>query len=268
LILVRRILVAIALAVVLTSIIQAEAQTTNPPAATISSARELIVGTKEAPPFSMKAPDGTWQGISIELWRGVARENDLRYRFAEESNVQDLLDGVAAGKYDVAVAAMTPTAAREQAVDFTQPFYSSGLGIVIPVAGLAGWFPVFRAMTSFGFLQAVMALVGLALVAGFLIWLFERNGNENFGGGVTKGHQLGRPVVGLNHDAASYGQFQSTDGPRSRCRNLLDGDFDCCDRRIHRRHYFGADDEAVAWNDPWHRRPVVSSRRCHSRDIG
>jgi polar amino acid transport system substrate-binding protein len=120
----------------------------------------------------MKAPDGTWEGISIELWRRVAREHDLRYRFAEESNVQDLLGGFAAGKYDIVVAAMTPTAAREQTVDFAQPFYASGLGIAVPVAGLAGWLPVVRAMTSFGFPQAVMVLVGLAIVAGFMIWLF------------------------------------------------------------------------------------------------
>jgi polar amino acid transport system substrate-binding protein len=164
---------------------------TTPPAVTMSQGRELVVGTKEAPPFSMKAPDGTWQGISIELWRRVAREHDLRYRFAEESNVQELLDGVAAGKYDIVVAAMTPTAARERVVDFTQPFYASGLGIAVPVAGLAGWLPVVHAMTSFGFLQAVMALVGLALVAGLLIWLFERKGNESFGGGVTKGISSG-----------------------------------------------------------------------------
>jgi polar amino acid transport system substrate-binding protein len=191
LILVRCILLVIALATAFASIVPARAQMTNAPAVTISPARELVVGTKDAPPFSMKAPDGTWQGISIELWRRVAHEHDLRYRFVEESNVPDLVDGVAAGKYDIVVAAMTPTAARERAVDFTQPFYASGLGIAVPAEGLAGWLPVARAMTSFGFLQAVMGLVGLALVAGLLIWLFERRGNEHFGGGVTKGISSG-----------------------------------------------------------------------------
>jgi hypothetical protein len=48
----------------------------------------------------MKVPDAMWQGIGIELWRRVARENDPRYRFMKESNVQDLLDGGAATKYD------------------------------------------------------------------------------------------------------------------------------------------------------------------------
>jgi polar amino acid transport system substrate-binding protein len=139
----------------------------------------------------MKASDGTWRGISIELWRRVADESHVSYRFVEEPTVQALLDGVAAGKFDIAVAALTPTAARERTVDFTQPFYASGLGIAVPVTGLAGWLPVVRAMTSFGFVQAVLALVGLAFVAGFLIWLFERRGNESFGGGVTRGLSSG-----------------------------------------------------------------------------
>src|SRR4029079_12035259 len=35
--------------------------------------RELIIGTKEAPPFALKHADGTWTGISIELWRDIAQ---------------------------------------------------------------------------------------------------------------------------------------------------------------------------------------------------
>jgi polar amino acid transport system substrate-binding protein len=50
---------------------------------------ELVIGTKEAPPFSMKAADGTWEGISIDLWRRIADELHLRYRFTEEASVQD-----------------------------------------------------------------------------------------------------------------------------------------------------------------------------------
>jgi len=157
-----------------------EAQTTssNPPE------RELVVGTREAPPFVMKTADGTWQGISIELWQRVAKEMNLRYRITEAPTIQDLLDGVAAGRFDVAVAALTVTAAREQRVDFTQPFYATGIGIAVSTVGVASWLPVIRAVTSFGFAQAVLALVGLAVVVGFLIWLFERRRNEEFGGGV------------------------------------------------------------------------------------
>jgi polar amino acid transport system substrate-binding protein len=52
----------------LSSTTAGQAQTSPFPAATLTSERELIIGTKEAPPFSMKGTDGTWQGISIELW--------------------------------------------------------------------------------------------------------------------------------------------------------------------------------------------------------
>ena len=164
-----------------------------PAAADSNSAaqQELVIGTKEAPPFAMKDAQGNWSGISIDLWRRVADGLHLRYRFAEEPNVQGLIDRVAAGKYDAAVAALTVTAARESMVDFTQPFYVTGLGIAVPAGGEASWAPVIHTLTSFGFAQAVMALVGLALAVGLVIWLFERRHNEQFGGGVTKGLSSG-----------------------------------------------------------------------------
>src|SRR4051794_21536743 len=42
--------------------------------------REIVVGTKEAAPFSMKNADGNWVGISIDLWRRIADEKKIRYR--------------------------------------------------------------------------------------------------------------------------------------------------------------------------------------------
>jgi polar amino acid transport system substrate-binding protein len=46
-------------------------------------------------------------------------------------------------------------------------------------------------LTSFGFAQAVMALVGLALTVGLVVWLFEHRHNEDFSGGVAKGISSG-----------------------------------------------------------------------------
>lgn len=167
------------------------AQTTEHVNPTASSQRELVIGTKESPPFAMKAPDGSWSGISIDLWRRIAGELHLRYRFSEESNVQGLIDGVADGNFDIAVAALTVTAGRARLVDFTEPFYATGLGIAVPAGGEANWLPIIRTMTSFGFVQAIAVLVSLALFAGLLIWLFERHHNEHFGGGVAKGLTTG-----------------------------------------------------------------------------
>ncbi len=90
--------------------------------------RALVIATKEAPPFAMKGTDGEWQGISIDLWRRMAEQLHLRYRFVEMSTVQDLTDATANGTADAAVAAITVTAARARTSDFTQPLLRDWAG--------------------------------------------------------------------------------------------------------------------------------------------
>ena len=59
-----------------------------------SPERELVIATKEAPPFVMKRSDGTLSGISIDLLRQIAEQLHLRYRFSERETVQELLKGI------------------------------------------------------------------------------------------------------------------------------------------------------------------------------
>jgi ABC-type amino acid transport substrate-binding protein len=47
------------------------------------SGKELVIATKEAPPFVIKRADGTLYGISIDLWRQIAEQMHLRYHFSE-----------------------------------------------------------------------------------------------------------------------------------------------------------------------------------------
>jgi polar amino acid transport system substrate-binding protein len=157
-----------------------QAQPANPPI----SDKQLVIATKEAPPFVMKGPDGTLHGISIDLWRRIADRLHLRYRFSEQPTVQALMAGTAEGSFDAAIAALTVTAARDRIVDFTQPFYSTGLGIAVSI-GESRWMSVSRALLSFGFFQAVLALVGIAILVGFVIWLLERGRTEHFKGGAN-----------------------------------------------------------------------------------
>src|ERR1700760_964988 len=148
-----------------------------------ASPTELVVGTKEAPPFAIKQHDGNWSGISIELWRRIADKAGLHFRLVEAQSVKDLIDGVAKGTYSAGVAAITVTAARERRVDFTQPFYNTGLGIAVPI-NESPWTSIARALLSFSFLKAVAALLGFSLLVGFLIWLFEHRKTEHFAGGA------------------------------------------------------------------------------------
>ncbi len=154
----------------------------------VQNTRELIVGTKEAPPFAIKDPDGRWTGISIDLWRDIANELDLDYEF-REMELEEMLAALRDGSCDAAVAALTVTNLRERSMDFSHPFYTSGLGIAVaPEASGGSLKAVFRAMASRDFLEVLAALVFVILAMGTLIWLFERRKNRNhFGGSVTKG---------------------------------------------------------------------------------
>jgi ABC-type amino acid transport substrate-binding protein len=180
--------------------------------ATVSD-RELIVATKEAPPFAMKGPDGTWQGISIDLWRRVADQLHLRYRFMEADTVPDLMTTTSKGEADVAVAAITVTAARLEASDFTQPYYQSGLGVAV-AGGVVNWLPIVRTFLSLRFLEAILALLVIALLVGMLVWLFERQQNNHFGGPPVRGLTSGIwwSAVAMTQAGAAQGAPSSLPG--------------------------------------------------------
>jgi polar amino acid transport system substrate-binding protein len=151
-----------------------------------SAGKKLIVGTKPAPPFAIKNADGTWSGISIDLWRDIAAELKLDYELRER-DLKGLFDGLREGSLDIAVAALTVTPEREEIVDFTHPFHTSGLGIAVaPRKGR--WLAVLRRFFSWTFLKVATGLIVILLVAGTVVWFFERRRNpEQFGGGIGKG---------------------------------------------------------------------------------
>ena len=143
---------------------------------------QLIIGTKESPPFAMKGPDGKWTGISIDLWTDIATKLKLNYTF-KEMDLDQLLAGVTNGTLDAAVAAISVTANREEVMDFTQPFYTTGLGIAVDDKTSAPWLNALRRLVSWQFLGVIGLLTLVLLVAGLLVWVFERQANaEQFGG--------------------------------------------------------------------------------------
>jgi len=141
-----------------------------------STKTKLIVRTKHVPPFAIKDESGSWSGISIELWTKIASDLDLEYEFRELS-LEELLDSLEKGSIDAAPAALTITAKREQTMDFTHPFHTSGLGIAVSSKNKAGWFAVMERFLSFAFLKVLLALAMVLFIAGLLVWFFEHKHN-------------------------------------------------------------------------------------------
>ncbi|AKJ94463.1 ABC transporter substrate-binding protein [Thioalkalivibrio versutus] len=164
----------------------AQAQETGASAADLDSS--VRVGTRFVSPFVIApdAADATPTGIAIELWERVAERLELDYGYQEVS-LEELITGLGDDRIDVSVAALTATAERAERVDFTHPYYSTGLSIAVPQQGnpVAG---ALRAFISVPFLMIILALAGLLLLVGALLWLFERHRNaDEFGGSSAQG---------------------------------------------------------------------------------
>jgi ABC-type amino acid transport substrate-binding protein len=177
----------------------AQAQSTPRPA------KEIVVATKDAPPFAMKSADGAWTGIGIELWSRVGDRLGLHTTYREYKNVPEMLAAVSSGGADAAVAAISVTPEREKAVDFTQPFYDSGLGIAVPANKEIEWLAILRNVFTLRFLEAIGALITAAVIVGSAVWLIERTKTAHFS---DSAHGLG---TGLWWSASAMTQAAAAD---------------------------------------------------------
>lgn len=147
---------------------------------------KLTVATRQVLPFASRRPDGTWEGLSIELWEEISARLGLKSEF-REMGLQEMLAAVGSGQADAAVGALTITSEREHGVDFSHPFLSAGLGIAVRRDGRSGWLAVVRRVVSGPFLTLMGGLLGLLLLVGALTWLVEKRSNQQFGGTIAEG---------------------------------------------------------------------------------
>ncbi len=203
-----RILIVAVLAVALPA--DMPAQTENGATDAGGARGPLVVGVKDAAPFAMKRSDGSWSGISIELWKRISDRLNLKYEL-QETDLQGLLDGVASGRFDAAVAALTVTSDRERRFDFTHPFHTTGLSIAVRSTQKSGWLRVLERLFSRQFLQVLAALTVLLLGIGVLVWAVERKQNpENFGGTPIRGIGAGFYWSAVTMTTVGYGDKAAT----------------------------------------------------------
>lgn len=173
-------------------------------ASPVQAAAPLTVATHEAPPFAMRGADGGWHGLAIDLWKRVARDEKLDYRFVPAS-LDDMVEGVRDGRFDASVGALTVTPEREARIDFTHPYFTTGFGIVARKAPPM-WLSLLTNFFSWGFLQAVLALAALLGVVGLVFWLVERRANaDQFGGGPLRGLGSGLWFSAVTMTTVGYG---------------------------------------------------------------
>src|SRR5262249_17405552 len=120
-------------------------------------ADKLIVGTHPVPPFVIKHDDGSFGGISVELWRILARRLGLDYEIREYS-IPEMLAGGHDHEIDVLVS-VNITADREDHWDLTHAFFYTGLAIAIRPSDHGGWSGTLQQVFTWRLLAVVVAIV-------------------------------------------------------------------------------------------------------------
>ena len=160
--------------------------------------RKLIVGIYSAPPFNMRQADGSWTGISVDLWREVASDLKTDFEF-REITVADRFRALMTGWIDVCIGPITVTAEREEMIDFTHRFFSSGLRVAMRTRDVTGSanliLPLLQNLLSHQVLKILLLIFCLLLLVAILIWICERRKNPaHFGGQGKKLQGIGSGV--------------------------------------------------------------------------
>ena len=144
-----------------------------------TTGKDLIVGVHESPPFVIKQ-DGGYSGMAIRLWELVAGELNLKYSYKEFDTVREMIDAAAASQIDAAVTNLTITEARAARIEFTQPWFDSGLRIMVNENGGTSIWNLLEGLYDSGFIAAYgwLALIIVAASVGFTI--FDRRFDKNF----------------------------------------------------------------------------------------
>jgi polar amino acid transport system substrate-binding protein len=149
--------------------------------------QKLIVGVAVSPPFNIRNADDSWTGISIELWREIAKELGIDFEF-RETNITGIFAGLAQGWLDVSVGPLSITERLEEVCDFTHAYFASGLAVAVPLNHLPGSARFLGAFFDvnvwWAILKVTIGLLPVMAIVAVLIWLCERRANPiQFGDG-------------------------------------------------------------------------------------
>jgi len=104
--------------------------TTGSSSGTGSGGEPLTVGSDiPYPPFEQGKP-GEYTGFDIELMEAIAEKIGRTAEF-QDTSFETIFRDVAQGKFEAVISAATITPEREQAVDFSNPYYLSEQAVLV-----------------------------------------------------------------------------------------------------------------------------------------
>ena len=147
----------------------------------------LKIVVKPVRPFAFEE-NGELLGYTIDLWKRIAAEAGLQFEMKTVDSIPGLIELVRTGQADVGMGAISITPEREKLLDFSHPFYESGLQVLARSSGNNGGLAAFQVLLT-GEIWKVCGIILLTVLAvSNVLWFFERRINpESFPEGYRKG---------------------------------------------------------------------------------
>lgn len=143
-----------------------------PFAAFAASEPLMLVGVARFPPHVMET-DGKFEGFDIDVWNEVSKTIEINSTF-RLMPFEDLLEAVARGTVDVAVAGISITHGRELEMDFSYPYMNTGLRILTSVDNDPAILRVVRSLSTGTVLWPVSYLLAFIVCCAHVLYFAER----------------------------------------------------------------------------------------------
>jgi polar amino acid transport system substrate-binding protein len=144
-----------------------------------SWAQHIVVVVKPVPPFVMVDENGQFSGYSIDLWNEVARRagwTDVQFKRVD--TVAEMIDALKTNQADVGVGALSITAERNKVIDFSHPFYDSGLDIMVKGGGSPGPLDLLRRLLTPELILTFGGIIIALIIVSHILWWVERKHNH------------------------------------------------------------------------------------------
>jgi polar amino acid transport system substrate-binding protein len=154
-------------------------------------ADHIVVAVKPVAPFVMDQ-DGKLTGYSIDLWTEVARTAGWTdFEFKRVDTVPAMIAALQSGQANVGVGALSITADRSKVIDFSHPFYDSGLDIMVKGGSSPSPLELLGRLLTPSLVLTFGGIMVALIVVSHILWWFERKHNHedfphHYGSGIIE----------------------------------------------------------------------------------